>query len=264
MNNGTARFTIKKIALGDGISHITIFNNAKQPVCERLYFKRPAQQLFIDASTDQQQYDLRKKVNINLSAKDQAGKPLNADLSMSVYRIDSLQTIDHSDIFSYLWLGSDLKGNIESPDYYFKNNTAETNEALDNLMLTQGWRRFQWSQLLENKTASINFLPEYSSHIIAAKVVNSETGAPAKGVLTYLGVPGKRVQLYTAQSDSTGRLFYDTKDFYGPSEIVAQTNTQIGQRLPDRYFKPVFGTILKNAVIKIQLCCGYAKCITGS
>jgi hypothetical protein len=214
--NGTANFKIDKNILGDGISHITIFNSAKQPVCERLYFKRPAQQLFITTGTDQQQYDVRKKVNINIAAKDKTDKPLKAEMSMAVYRIDSLQGIDQSEIFSYLWLGSELKGNIESAD-----------EALDNLMLTQGWRRFQWSKVLDNKPAEFSFLPEYYGHIISAKIVNTENSASAKGVVTYLGVPGRRVQLYASLSDSLGRLNYFTKDFYGPNEIIVQTNQLI-------------------------------------
>jgi hypothetical protein len=225
ITNGTAHFTINKSLLGDGISGITIFNNAKQPVCERLYFKRPAQKLFIDAGADQQQYALRKKVNINVSAKGQVGKPVLANMSMAVYRVDSLQEVDHSNIFDYLWLGSDLKGNIESPDYYFKNANAETDEALDNLMLTQGWRRFQWSQVLENRPPAFNYLPEYTGHIVTAKITNTLTNTPAVDILTYLGVPGKRVQVYVSQSDSLGHLWYSTKDFYGPGEIVAQTNT---------------------------------------
>ncbi len=224
MNNGAARFSIDKGSLGSGISHITIFNNAKQPVCERLYFKRPTQQMLIDAAADQQQYGLRKKVSVNVLAKDASGKSLNADLSMAVYRVDSLQTAGKDNIFSYLWLGSDLKGNIESADYYFKNTDAEADAAADNLMLTQGWSRFQWAPVLENKTPAFSFLPEYGGHIITAKVVNTQTNAPAGNIITYLGIPGKRVQLYTAQSDSAGRLLYNMKDFFGPSEIIAQTN----------------------------------------
>ncbi|SHN31979.1 MG2 domain-containing protein [Mucilaginibacter sp. OK098] len=227
ISNGIAHFAINKNLLGDGISSITIFNNAKQPVCERLYFKRPAQKLFIDASADQPQYALRKKVNITVLAKDQASNPVPANMSMAVYRIDSLQDIDHSNIFDYLWLSSDLKGRIESPDYYFKNTNAETDEALDNLMLTQGWRRFQWSQVLENKPMAFNYLPEYNGHIVTAKITNTQTNTPASNIMTYIGVPGKRVQVYVSQSDSLGHLFYSTKDFYGPGEIVAQTNNSL-------------------------------------
>jgi hypothetical protein len=161
------------------------------------------------------------------STVDPGGKPLNAEMSMAVYRVDSLQGIDHSNIFNYLWLNSELKGTIEEPDYYFKNVTAETDEALDNLMLTQGWRRFQWSQVLENKPSEFNFLPEYYGHIISAKVVNTGNGTPAADILTYLGVSGKRVQVYTSRSDSSGRLMYYTKNFYGANEIVVQTNQEI-------------------------------------
>ncbi|MDB5086614.1 MAG: hypothetical protein JWR09_608 [Mucilaginibacter sp.] len=227
ISNGMAHFAINKNLLGDGISSITIFNNAKQPVCERLYFKRPAQKLFIDASADQPQYALRKKINITVLAKDQASKSVSANMSMAVYRIDSLQNIDHSNIFDYLWLSSDLKGHIESPDYYFKNTNAETDEALDNLMLTQGWRRFQWSQVLENKPVAFNYLPEYNGHIVTAKITNTQTNTPAADIMTYIGVPGKRVQVYVSLSDSLGHLFYSTKDFYGPGEIVAQTNNSL-------------------------------------
>jgi len=227
VNNGTAHFSINKSDIGEGISHFTVFNTAKQPVCERLYFKRPAKQLLIGASTDAPQYGLRKKVNIAVQAKDASGKALNADMSMSVYRVDSLQTIEHGNIFSYLWLNSDIKGSVESPEYYFTNADAEADEALDNLMLTQGWRRFQWNDVLENKSPNFAFLPEYTGHIITAKIVNAENGTPAKNIMTYLGIPGKRVQLYTSQSDSLGRLLYETKDFYGTGEVIAQTNELI-------------------------------------
>lgn len=227
ISNGIVKFTLNKSSLGDGISSITIFNSAKQPVCERLYFKRPAQKLFITAGTDQQQYGLRKKVDINVSAKDQGSKPVPANMSMAVYRIDSLQNVDHSNIFDYLWLSSDLKGTIESPDYYFSNVNTETDEAIDNLMLTQGWRRFDWKDVLANKPAAFTYLPEYKGHIVTAKVTNTLTNAPAANIMTYMGVPGKRVQVYTSQSDSTGHVLFSTKDFYGPGELVVQTNEMI-------------------------------------
>jgi len=225
MNNGTAHFTINKNKLDEGVSHITIFNSDKQPVCERLYFKRPKQRLFIEANADQPQYTLRKKVDVTIAAKDTAGKLLTADLSMAVYPVDALQEIEPENIFNYLWLSSDLKGNIESPDYYFKNNTAEADEALDNLMLSQGWRRFQWNNILSGKPAVFNFMPEYEDHLVTAKITNSITHAPAKDILTYMGVPGKRVQFYVSKSDSTGQLIFNTRDFYGTNELVIQTNT---------------------------------------
>src|SRR3569833_1846865 len=59
LNNGLATFTVDKNSLGDGISHLTVFNSDRAPVCERLYFKRPAKTLAIDAGADSRQYGYR-------------------------------------------------------------------------------------------------------------------------------------------------------------------------------------------------------------
>lgn len=221
---GITHFTLSKQLLGEGVSHLTIFNQAKQPVCERLYFKAPTQRLFIEAKVDQQEYKVRKKVNIEIATKNGAGQPRATDLSMAVYQLNPLQDIADLNIFNYLWLKSELKGNIESPDYYFKLPNAETAVAIDNLMLTQGWRRFSWTDVLAPKTASFSYLPEYKGHIITAKINTPNTQLPAKSILSYLSVPGKRVQFYPSLSDSSGTVFYHTKDFYGPNELILQTN----------------------------------------
>lgn len=225
-NNNTATFVIDSKRLGEGISHITIFNSNKQPVCERLFFKQPGKKLFIDAVTDAQQYGLRKKAAIDITAKDTAGKAQLADLSMAVYRTDSLQGMDNENIFSYLWLRSDLKGDIESPAYYFSTETAETREALDNLMLSQGWRRFKWNTVISGTRPAFKFLPEYNGHLVTANIT-SRDGQPVKDALAYLGIPGKFAQMYVAKSDSTGKLIFNTRSFYGPGEIVVQTNRMV-------------------------------------
>lgn len=226
-NNGTANFNLDKNKLGDGISQITVFDAERHPVCERLYFKRPGKSLTISAMCDAQQYITRKKVSISIAAKDQNEKPAAADLSLSVYRLDSLQRDDKVNIFNYLWLSSDLKGYIESPDYYFDNSNTETNEAIDNLMLTQGWRSFAWSDLIKGKAPVFNFLPEFNGPIITARISDQLTKKPAKNIVAYLGIAGKSVQLYASKSDSTGHLNFNMRAFYGPVEIVAETNTEI-------------------------------------
>ena len=223
LNNGSATFKIDKSDLDQGISHLTLFNSNHRPVAERLYFKRPTNLLNVEAATDQQQYASRKKVSVSLSAKDNAGKLRVADLSVSVYRLDDFQTADESDIAAYFWLNSDLKGRIESPGYYLQENAAE---AADNLMLTQGWSRFQWSEVLGNKPPVFSYLPEYNGHLVSGKVINTITNAPAADVVAYLGVPGKRVQVFSSRSDSSGRVLFNTRDLYGPGEIVVQSNSE--------------------------------------
>lgn len=256
MNNGSASFVLDKKALGGGISHITVFDSDKRPVCERLYFTRPSPQLLISAGTDQQQYNIRQKVDVDITAKDAGGNNLNANLSMAVYKTDSLQEADQSNILNYLWLSADLKGNVESPEYYFNNTRPEAGEAADNLMLTQGWSRFDWDDVLRNKQPEFSFLPEYFGHIITGKIVNTITGMPANKILTYLAIPGKRVQMYTSLSDSLGNLRYNTKDFFGTNEIIAQTNQQVDSTYRIDILSPFSELYGKTAFTQFQYSSG--------
>lgn len=227
VQNDEAVILINKDSLQEGISQITVYNNEKQPVCERLYFKRPKDKMLIVAKTDKENYGLRSKISIDLATKNKLGANLAGNLSASVYRLDSLQQPDMQSIHSYLWLSSDLQEYIEEPDYYFKNDNAETNEALDNLLLTQGWRKFDWENLIQNKKPIFNYVPEYVGHIVTGRITYAANSKPASGILVYLSVPGKRLQLKGCYSDSAGMVYFDMKDFYNVTQIVLQTNTGI-------------------------------------
>ncbi len=218
----SVQFMVHRDSLADGVSHITLFNSGMQPLCERLYFKRPRKKLNIEASSLKHQLKRREKVNLAFIAKDETGAPQAADLSIAVFYNDSSYLNTGADITSYMLLTSDLKGNVESPGYYFSDSTAAVNMALDNLMLTHGWRRFKWKDVLENKNLSQAYQPEFEGPIISGNIENIQTGRAEKNIQTYLAIPGKNFLLYSSTSDSTGRLHYYAKNFYGPVEIVAQ------------------------------------------
>jgi len=93
---------------------------------------------------------------------------------------------------------------------------------MDNLMLTQGWRRFIWDDVLQNKTPVLEFLPEYEGHIIQGKITDIRTNEPAGNMLTYLSMPGYQFQFYNSTSNSKGELSFYTHDFYKSGDIVVQ------------------------------------------
>ncbi len=222
LQNGVAHFTIDKNKLGDGISSFTIFNSNKQPQCERLYFKYPERKLLIETATDKTEYDQRSKISFQINTANEKGKTQGADLSMAVYRLDSLQATEDNDINSYFWLTSDLKGTIESPSYYFDQPDKAKEEALDNLLLTQGWRRFRWENIVENKMPSFEFAPEYHGHIISGKVVNAKTGAPDRYMESFVSIRSTRTQVVACVSDSIGNVKFEMPDMFGSSEIILQ------------------------------------------
>ncbi len=108
IRNNQGEFLIDETKLGDGISHVTIFDTDKNPVCERLFFKRPLKKMMIEASADRQQFESRKKVAINVDIKNELQLPEQANMSLSVYKVDSLFTPSSQNIESFLWLTSDL------------------------------------------------------------------------------------------------------------------------------------------------------------
>lgn len=224
LKDGKTVFSVNKNNLGDGITSITLFDNNQQPVCERLYFKRPTQSLALSAKTDKKQYAPREKITIDLTSALNT-TPAIADLSVSVYLVDSLPAPEQTFIESYLGLTSDLKGTVESPGYYFQNTGLEADQALDNLMLTHGWRRFKWEEVVQTKAPNFAHIPEAVGHLMWGKVVDSKTGLPAPDIDTYLAAPNKRAQLFVSTSDAEGKVFYEMKHFFGSKEVIVQTNT---------------------------------------
>ncbi len=225
LKDGKTSFLLDKNLLGDGISQLTLFNAARQPVCERLIFKNPAHRLQLAILADQDSYMTRKKINLRVSAAGWDNRPVGADCSLAVYRVDSMQTIPSDHIDDYLWLRSDLKGNIESPDYYFGH--PEDEEAMDNLMMTHGWRRFRWEEVEQHSAPYFEFPPEYNGTIISGRMVNTRTGAAAREIQGYVSLPGTRTQFSSSVSNEEGNLKFELKDFYGSQELVVQTNPNV-------------------------------------
>ena len=222
LDNGEVVFTINSRELEDGISQITLFDQSGQPVCERLYFKYPEKKLRISALVNPE-YGTRSKINLNLSVMDQSGNPSSADISVAVYRLDSLQQPDELNILNYTYLNAEL-GPVEHPSIYFMDNRETRYMEMDNLMLTHGWRRFIWHDMLGQTPYPISFSPECYGHIIRGKLVNNITGMAVKGVATYLSVPSARTEFRVTSSDSLGRVKFDMPGFYGSEEIILQTD----------------------------------------
>ncbi|MBF9143061.1 MG2 domain-containing protein [Hymenobacter properus] len=219
---GQAAFTFPKSALLDGVSHLTLFNADRKPVCERLYFRAPQRLLALAARADKPQYTTRDKVSVQVGAEAQPAAEA-ANLSMAVYRLDSLTTAAAPGIDRYLWLTSDLQGTVENPDYYFTATGPEAAEATDNLLLTQGWSRFKWEDVLA-APKPFEFLPEPYGPIVQAQVLRAGTRQPQPGITTYLASPSRIVDLSVAASNAQGIVRFEPKRFGGSREIILQTD----------------------------------------
>jgi hypothetical protein len=258
IKNGTAAFTISKQDLPEGINQITIFDSKLKPLCERLYFKKPEAILSVTLKTDQTQYSNRRRVRIDLQTSNgTSGK--TSDLSVAVYKSDSLFNETGGNITDYFSLTSDLKGTIESPEYY-RSNDALVKEATDNLMLTHGWRRFQWNDVIAGKYPAVNFLPEYRGHI-AKGIVRNVDGSVASGILTYAAAPGKITRLYGSRSNDKGEVYYEMQKFAGSANLVLQTNPKRDSTHRIEILSPFASEFSSIVIPPLQLSSGNAQAL---
>ena len=128
-----------------GIAEITLQNVAGQPVAERLVYVNPEQNLNISATTDLERYHCRDVGKVRLQVTDTAGRPVKAELAVSIFDKAYLYLPGHENILSHSHLSEQIRGNIFNPTYYFDNQNDDRLEALDLLLMTQGWRRYVWN-----------------------------------------------------------------------------------------------------------------------
>jgi hypothetical protein len=214
----SALFIIPRSRLQEGNTRFTIFDASGRPRAERLFFILPRNWLNITATTDRPEYGLRQKVQLTIATKTREDEDLPANLSVAVYRLDSLQGYPKTDILSYLWMSSELTGR---PLAYTKD-TIDT----DLWSLTHGWTRFRWTDVLNHPSGPRIFPPEIRGQLITGRLSDPHTGASAREITTWLSTPGYTFQFATTQTDSGGRFQFDIKDFYGQDGIVIHTLTE--------------------------------------
>ncbi|TDB63443.1 hypothetical protein [Arundinibacter roseus] len=219
VRQGEAIFLLDKSTLREGINHLTLFDQNARPVAERLYFKPPAKTLPVRAAVNKNTFESREKVQLSVNTTGQS----SATMSVAVYLTDSLHHPQPQRIESYLLLTSDLKGTVESPDWYFEKTGPEAKESLDHLMLTHGWSRFR-PQAEDVSKPAFAHLPEYGGHFLEGKVTNTISGQPEPYTNVYLAAPDTQARLFVAQADSVGAFRFEVKKLRDSKEIILQTN----------------------------------------
>ena len=259
-DHGKGTVTVPKSTLGEGISSITLFSSNQQAACERLYFRMPGS-LDISAQSEMEEYQSRKKVTAHIHLNNKPADSSTTSLGISVYRIDSLQNYEGQDIRSYLYLSSDIRGTIEHPEYYFTHTGEQSESAMENLMLTQGWRRFKWDEVLQNKDPYFEYIPEWTGHIVNARITDRISGQPLDNQTVYLAGPGIKSQLAGCISNKKGQLSFDLPHLQGSNVVVLQTENRADSNyrldvlnpFSEKYSGSFFPPFKMNAALKADL-----------
>lgn len=237
---GNNSFDIKTAGFPIGVARFTLFDSKGIERAERLAFVNKHEQLNIEITTDKKKYLPREKVNMTIKVTDERGIPMPTQLSLAVVDDQLLSFADDksSTILSRLLLEADIKGKVEEPKFYFDPDEAKADKALDYLLMTSGWRRFTWKQILADEVPRINYRGEKA--VIAGTVVDGQNNNPVKNAFVKL-LPGDLM----VQSDENGHFEFNNVNLNEALTIEATTNDN---RL---YYSEIISEYNQNLQIKL-------------
>ncbi len=132
-----------------GVNQLTVFDADGRVYADRLFFvtKQHLMKPTLSVCGIKEQYKPYEKVTLDIRDERFKNRGKN-NISVAVRdAIHSDVTYDSGNIMTEMLLSSEIKGFVPQPDYFFESDDEEHRQALDLLMMTQGWRRFKWEEM---------------------------------------------------------------------------------------------------------------------
>jgi len=204
-------------SLPSGILHFTVFNKDGMPLAERLSF------------VDNKEYKSNATITPSkISVEKRAANDVEINFAEAIQRSCSVSITDASggvfadndNIWSRLLLTSDLKGYVYNPAWYFTNQNDTTKQAIDNLLLTHGWSRFNWTKVLANELPGKSFSDQPMISITGRVTDDKKNEALSGGSLNiFLEAEDSTSQNYDVPVDVAGRFRMDSLLYMGKAKL---------------------------------------------
>ena len=197
--------SLQKEQFPSGVMHFILFDADLNPVSERLFFiNHQGDQANVTYQHDKNHYAARSLVKNRITLTGSDDQPLVGNFSVSVTSDKEVTPDSTSSILTQLLLTSDLRGFIENPAYYFQNTTTSI-WALDLLMRTQGWRRYNITELAQGRfsrpSSPLEIGPEISGIVKSVLL-----GKPVEDLdVTVLALKGNYFD--KTKTDKDGRFY---------------------------------------------------------
>lgn len=208
-------YTIPTDKLVNGILQLTVFDDKEQVIATRLCFVQP-QLLNIKQPSIQNVSlsDIPHETNTFTIAKD----PNYSNYSVVVLDEESQSTETEKSLLSTLWLTGDITSKIYSPAQYFGKN--HNTEALDVLLISEKWKRFDWNTLISGSFPAIRYTPEsYLSY--KGKVSGPSAGSSALNLISKTDQENG-TKLYQIPTDDSGIFTFNNLIFEGTMKFFYQ------------------------------------------
>ncbi len=136
-----------------GAVRVTLFSDTDTPLAERLVYHGAGANLKVTLTADKKSYAPRDQVKLKVHTEDAKGNPVKANVALAVVDETVLSFADDKSakILARMYLEPELGATaadpIEEPNFYFSDK-PDAAAAMDALLATRGYRRFEWRQVL--------------------------------------------------------------------------------------------------------------------
>lgn len=173
-------FAIAKNELASGVSRIVITDHAGGILADRLIFTSTGEVANINVTSDKPAYEPYDAVKLDFSVNDKEGNPVKTAISVAV-RDGDVCMESHTNILTDLLLMSEIKGYVHRPAYYFESDDEQHRTALDELLMVQGWRRYDWNIWAGVEPFKLRYTPEQGISVTGT-VLNYTSDKPVSNI----------------------------------------------------------------------------------
>lgn len=220
---GKTSYSFSSSFLPSGVSSILLLDGQLNILSERMVFNLNKDDFSLVTARDSPaSYKRRELVSLRLQLDNTGNSTSNNNMAISVVDANAVAVDSVSDLVSTLLLSSELKGYVESPSRYLSGGKLES-IALDALMMTQGWRRYDIPRVLKGEIETPRVFPERFQEI-SGKAIAMLLSKMEGGTVSLIAKLDTLFSMETTTADKEGRFRFSV-EFPEKTEIVVQAMT---------------------------------------
>ncbi|HZI01092.1 MAG TPA: hypothetical protein VEX63_08075 [Flavisolibacter sp.] len=204
--------------LENGIIHLSLFNSNNEVVAERLSFVLKDDLPNLDLNFD------------SISFQERAFNRLFFDIdsfyapTFTVLVTDTTSVKQKETLLSSLWLSNDITTSVDDPSYYFDKANANRLDALDAILISEKWRWFNWSEIMNDKLKPILYKADNYLSFTGTVFLNKRM--QLNKTLNIFIKKDSSFVFTQANTDSTGSFTLEGVRFIDTAQIFYQLNSR--------------------------------------
>ena len=246
--NDVEVFSLPASVLRAGVNRIELFDAQGRSCASRLVFS-PLNHLLpqVKVLQNAQFYESYAPVSMKINVVVAAGQPCKAHFSLAVRdAAQELVETPKNTIEVEMLLGSEVRGYIHNPQFYFTPTNRLAGVALDHLLMVQGWRATSFSTMCNHQDFKVNYPIEDRLILNGVAYKDTDKREPYTNMKLNLSMFSANYDVRRGEctTDAEGRFaFAVSMDYEGECLAQVTTKNEAGKKTWsrvafDRWFAP--------------------------